>query len=115
MRILVTGGARFIGSHTAEALVQAGHEPVVFDNLSEGHRWSVKWRACCAACATGLHRGGGATGRPCRFRYPEFSGSRAANAETPRRGSNNGRLAAASHANAQLIRQEDTTNANAVS
>ncbi len=43
MRILVTGGAGYIGSHTAKALVQAGHEPVVFDNLSEGHRWSVKW------------------------------------------------------------------------
>ena len=43
MRILVTGGAGYIGSHTAKALIQAGHEPVVFDNLSEGHRWSVKW------------------------------------------------------------------------
>ncbi|PYV14056.1 MAG: UDP-glucose 4-epimerase GalE [Acidobacteria bacterium] len=43
MRILVTGGAGYIGSHTAKALAQAGHEPVVFDNLSEGHGWAVQW------------------------------------------------------------------------
>src|SRR5215475_805265 len=43
MRILVTGGAGYIGSHTCKALVQAGFEPVVFDNLSTGHRWAVKW------------------------------------------------------------------------
>ncbi len=46
MRVLVTGGAGYIGSHTAKALAQAGHEPVVFDNLSSGHRWSVKWGPC---------------------------------------------------------------------
>jgi UDP-arabinose 4-epimerase len=43
MRILVTGGAGYIGSHAAKALARAGHEPVVFDNLSTGHRWAVKW------------------------------------------------------------------------
>jgi UDP-arabinose 4-epimerase len=43
MRVLVTGGAGYIGSHTAKSLAQAGHEPVVFDNLSTGHRWAVKW------------------------------------------------------------------------
>ena len=43
MRALVTGGAGYIGSHTAKALAQAGFEPVVFDNLSTGHRWAVKW------------------------------------------------------------------------
>jgi UDP-arabinose 4-epimerase len=42
-RILVTGGAGYIGSHTAKALVMAGHEPVVYDNLSTGHAWAVKW------------------------------------------------------------------------
>jgi UDP-arabinose 4-epimerase len=41
--ILVTGGAGYIGSHTAKALSRAGYQPVVFDNLSEGHRWAVKW------------------------------------------------------------------------
>ncbi|MBZ5513499.1 MAG: UDP-glucose 4-epimerase GalE [Acidobacteriia bacterium] len=45
MRVLVTGGAGYIGSQTAKALAQAGHEPVVYDNLSTGHRWAVKWGA----------------------------------------------------------------------
>ncbi len=43
MKILVTGGAGYIGSHTAKALARAGYEPIVLDNLSEGHRWAVKW------------------------------------------------------------------------
>lgn len=34
MRILLTGGAGYIGSHTAVALSAAGHEIVCFDNLS---------------------------------------------------------------------------------
>lgn len=34
MRVLVTGGAGFIGSHTVVALMQAGHEPVIVDNLT---------------------------------------------------------------------------------
>jgi len=62
MRVLVTGGAGFIGSHTLVALMQAGHEPVVIDNLTnsqasvirrvgeitgsapEFHRWDVRDR-----------------------------------------------------------------------
>jgi UDP-glucose-4-epimerase GalE len=43
MKVLVTGGAGYIGSHTAKALAAAGHEPVVFDNLTFGHRWAVRW------------------------------------------------------------------------
>ena len=39
--ILVTGGAGYIGSHTLLSLVEAGHEPVTFDNLSYGHREAV--------------------------------------------------------------------------
>ena len=38
MRVLVTGGAGFIGSHTAVALSEAGHEPILIDNLSNGRR-----------------------------------------------------------------------------
>lgn len=41
--ILVTGGAGYIGSHAAKALARAGFLPVVFDNLSRGHEWAVKW------------------------------------------------------------------------
>jgi UDP-glucose-4-epimerase GalE len=43
MRVLITGGAGYIGSHTAKALARVGIEPVVYDNLSAGHRWAVKW------------------------------------------------------------------------
>jgi UDP-arabinose 4-epimerase len=46
MRVLVTGGAGYIGSHTAKALARAGHEVVVLDNFSGGHRWAVKWGPC---------------------------------------------------------------------
>jgi UDP-glucose-4-epimerase GalE len=41
--ILVTGGAGYIGSHTAKALAAAGYRPVVFDNLTNGHREAVRW------------------------------------------------------------------------
>src|SRR6476469_739226 len=36
MRVLITGGAGFIGSHLSEALLDAGHQVVVLDNLSTG-------------------------------------------------------------------------------
>ena len=42
-RILVTGGAGYIGSHTAKALAEAGHVPIVFDDLSNGHAEAVQW------------------------------------------------------------------------
>jgi UDP-glucose 4-epimerase len=38
MRILITGGAGFIGSHVAEAYIEAGHEVFVVDDLSTGKR-----------------------------------------------------------------------------
>lgn len=37
MKVLVIGGAGYIGAHTARALRDAGHQPVLFDNLSLGH------------------------------------------------------------------------------
>ena len=43
MIILVTGGAGYIGSHTAKALARAGHTPVVLDNLDNGYEWAVRW------------------------------------------------------------------------
>ena len=41
--ILVTGGAGYVGSHLCKALAQAGEEHLVFDNLSTGHAWAVRW------------------------------------------------------------------------
>ena len=42
MRVLVTGGAGYIGSHTVRELLQLGHDVVVFDNVRLGHRASVQ-------------------------------------------------------------------------
>ena len=41
MKVLVTGGAGYIGSHTVRELRDAGHEIAVLDDLSRGHRKSV--------------------------------------------------------------------------
>jgi UDP-glucose 4-epimerase len=45
MRIFVVGGAGYIGSVCAEILLNEGHEVIVFDNLTEGHRRAVDSRA----------------------------------------------------------------------
>jgi UDP-glucose-4-epimerase GalE len=41
MRILITGGAGYIGSHTVRRFLQAGHEVWIYDNLEAGHRSAV--------------------------------------------------------------------------
>ena len=41
--VIVTGGAGYIGSHTAKALAQAGYTPVTYDNLSTGNTFAVRW------------------------------------------------------------------------
>ncbi|OLC69825.1 MAG: UDP-glucose 4-epimerase GalE [Candidatus Rokubacteria bacterium 13_1_40CM_2_68_8] len=43
MKILITGGAGYIGSHTAKLLSHCSLIPVVVDDLSTGHRWAAKW------------------------------------------------------------------------
>lgn len=42
-KVLVTGGAGYIGSHACKALARAGFQPVVFDNLSTGWKGAVQW------------------------------------------------------------------------
>jgi UDP-glucose-4-epimerase GalE len=39
--ILVTGGAGYIGSHTADTIEKSGQAAIIYDNLSAGHRWAV--------------------------------------------------------------------------
>jgi len=41
MKILVTGGAGYIGSHIVKTLGEKGHDIVVYDNLSYGHKWAL--------------------------------------------------------------------------
>jgi UDP-glucose 4-epimerase len=52
-KILVTGGAGYIGSHTVKELVKAGFEVVVVDNLSAGHKESIESRATLEICDVG--------------------------------------------------------------
>jgi UDP-glucose-4-epimerase GalE len=42
---LIVGGAGFVGSQTAKLVAASGRTPVVFDNLSSGHRWALRWGA----------------------------------------------------------------------
>jgi len=49
MNVLLTGGAGYIGSHVARALDAAGHRPIIYDNLSKGHRAAVGEFDCVVA------------------------------------------------------------------
>jgi len=49
-RVMVTGGAGYIGSHAVLALLDAGHEVVVVDNLVTGFDWAVDGRAELIEC-----------------------------------------------------------------
>lgn len=42
-KVLVVGGAGYIGAHICKALAARGDEPIVFDNLVSGHEHAVKW------------------------------------------------------------------------
>ena len=65
-RVLVVGGAGYIGSHCCKRLSAAGFEPVVYDNLSTGHREFVKW----GPFVEGDIRDGGLLGRVLREHAP---------------------------------------------
>ena len=47
--VLITGGAGYIGSHTAKAISRAGFYPLVVDDLREGHRRAVQWGSLVVA------------------------------------------------------------------
>ena len=51
MKILVTGGAGFIGSHVVDALLAAGHAPAVLDDLSSGSRENLPPGVPSAPCS----------------------------------------------------------------
>lgn len=65
MKVLITGGAGFIGSHIADQLLGAGHEVVVLDNLSSGKKQNIPVGVQLIeadirsdAAAEAIHRGG---------------------------------------------------------
>ena len=42
-KVLVVGGAGYIGAHSCLLLAERGYDPIVFDNLSNGHSEFVQW------------------------------------------------------------------------
>src|SRR6266436_9878996 len=56
MRILVTGGAGYIGSHAVRLFLDRGHDVWVYDNLSMGHRAAVPAERLIVADLGEVHR-----------------------------------------------------------
>src|SRR5262249_54713160 len=56
MRILVTGGAGYIGSHAVKLFLARGHDVRVYDNLSRGHRAAVPADRLLVGDLAELHR-----------------------------------------------------------
>ena len=54
MKILVLGGAGYIGSHTVYELIDAGEEVVIIDNLETGHIEAVHPQANNGICPEGI-------------------------------------------------------------
>ena len=81
MKILVTGGAGFIGSHVVDAYIAAGHEVAVFDNLATGREENV-------SSAARFHRGDvvdkAAVAKAIADFRPEVVSHHAAQAEVPK-------------------------------
>jgi UDP-glucose 4-epimerase len=65
MKILVTGGAGYIGSHAAARLVRDGHSVVIVDNLFRGHAGAVEAVGRAAGGVKPTFCGAGAIGQPC--------------------------------------------------
>ena len=66
MRIMVTGGAGYVGSHTVLALIDAGHDVVVVDNLVYGHREVVEGLPRVKLCRGRYRKPGIDAGSLCR-------------------------------------------------
>ena len=56
MRILVTGGAGYIGSHAVRLFLSRGHDVWVYDNLSMGHRQAVPAERLVVGDLNELHK-----------------------------------------------------------
>jgi UDP-glucose-4-epimerase GalE len=56
MRILITGGAGYIGSHAVKLFLERGHDVWVYDNLGQGHRGAVPAERLIAADLAETHR-----------------------------------------------------------
>ena len=65
-RILVTGGAGFIGSHLAEQLYASGHRITILDDLSSGHLHNNIYKSAVRTCRNGAANGQTDVCMPCR-------------------------------------------------